>query len=96
MPPFSNGVRLSHVLVVRVRPGGGARPQTGRRSLHGVRRSRHHHENADSRAVRTGTRLYWEWAARSASVPVDIKMVEPNRRIVAQWPSVTAVGAPRR
>ncbi|MCC6314904.1 MAG: hypothetical protein IT337_12920 [Thermomicrobiales bacterium] len=35
-------------------------------------------------------------AMHGASAPVDVMSVEPNRRIVAQWPSVTAVGAPRR
>jgi uncharacterized protein YndB with AHSA1/START domain len=33
----------------------------------------------------SGKRVVWEWAMYGASVPVEVKDVQPNRRILVEW-----------
>jgi uncharacterized protein YndB with AHSA1/START domain len=33
-----------------------------------------------------GTQVHWEWEMYGIVIPVDVKAVEPNKRIVFEWP----------
>lgn len=37
--------------------------------------------------LEAGKRVIWEWEMYGASAPVDVKLIEPNRGIVIEWPS---------
>jgi uncharacterized protein YndB with AHSA1/START domain len=41
--------------------------------------------------LETGKRVRWEWEMYNVSADVDVKAIEPNRRIVVEW---SAYGAP--
>jgi uncharacterized protein YndB with AHSA1/START domain len=41
--------------------------------------------------LETGKRVRWEWEMYNVSAEVDVKAIEPNRRIVVEW---SAYGAP--
>jgi uncharacterized protein YndB with AHSA1/START domain len=36
--------------------------------------------------VVAGEQVQWEWEMYGVSIPVDVKVVEPHRRIVVEWP----------
>src|SRR6266571_5094025 len=36
--------------------------------------------------LEAGTQVQWEWEMYGFSIPVDVKAVEPNKRIVIEWP----------
>ena len=36
-----------------------------------------------------GETVHWEWEMYNVSVPVDVKEIEPNRRILVEWPGVS-------
>ncbi len=36
--------------------------------------------------LQPGARVVWEWEMYGHSAPVDVREVEPNRRIVIEWP----------
>ena len=44
-----------------------------------------------SARLETGQQVHWEWERYHFSVPVKVKAVEPNARILVEW---TAYGAP--
>jgi uncharacterized protein YndB with AHSA1/START domain len=39
-----------------------------------------------SGGLETGKQVQWEWEMYDISVPVTVKMIEPNARIVIEWP----------
>jgi uncharacterized protein YndB with AHSA1/START domain len=36
--------------------------------------------------LEAGKRVQWEWEMYGISIPVTVKAVEPNKRIVIEWP----------
>ena len=36
--------------------------------------------------LEAGKRIQWDWEMYGISIPVNVKAVEPNRRIVIEWP----------
>jgi uncharacterized protein YndB with AHSA1/START domain len=38
------------------------------------------------RKLEAGKRANWEWRMYGFSIPVDVKAIEPNRRIEIEWP----------
>jgi uncharacterized protein YndB with AHSA1/START domain len=36
--------------------------------------------------LETGKQVQWEWEMYGISIPVEAKLVEPNRRILIEWP----------
>ena len=37
--------------------------------------------------LESGKRLRWDWEMYGISVPISVKAIEPNRRIVIEWPA---------
>ena len=37
-----------------------------------------------------GKQVQWDWEMYEISIPVDVKVIEPNRRIVIEWPGYGA------
>ena len=35
--------------------------------------------------LETGRQIHWEWEMHNASTDVDVKVVEPNKRILIEW-----------
>ncbi|MBC8088951.1 MAG: SRPBCC family protein [Phycisphaerae bacterium] len=48
-----------------------------------------------SAALIEGTSVNWEWEMYGVSIPVDVKDVEVNERIVIEWPGVNGPHAVR-
>jgi uncharacterized protein YndB with AHSA1/START domain len=36
--------------------------------------------------LEAGTQVQWDWEMYSISIPVKVRTIEPNRRIVIEWP----------
>jgi uncharacterized protein YndB with AHSA1/START domain len=43
-----------------------------------------------SARLEAGKRVQWDWEMYDISVPVDVKVIEPNKRIVIEWPGYSA------
>lgn len=41
--------------------------------------------------LEAGKQVQWEWEMYSVSVPVTAKVIEPNQRIVIEWPGYSGV-----
>lgn len=41
-----------------------------------------------------GTEVRWDWAMYGASAPVSVKAVEPNQRILIEWPDENGAPCP--
>ncbi|HWI61241.1 MAG TPA: SRPBCC family protein [Symbiobacteriaceae bacterium] len=41
-----------------------------------------------------GTEVRWDWAMYGASAPVSVKAVEPNKRILIEWPDENGAPCP--
>jgi uncharacterized protein YndB with AHSA1/START domain len=35
--------------------------------------------------LEVGSRIQWDWEMYNASTQVDVKIIEPNKRLVIQW-----------
>ena len=44
-----------------------------------------------SSRLEAGRRVQWDWEMYNISVPVDVKAVEPNKRIVIEWPGYSSM-----
>ena len=41
--------------------------------------------------LEAGKQVTWEWEMYGFSVPIDVKVVEPNKRIVIEWPGANGL-----
>ena len=41
--------------------------------------------------LETGKQVQWEWEMYGISIPVTAKVVEPNRRLVVEWPGYSGL-----
>jgi len=39
--------------------------------------------------LEAGITVHWEWEMYDISVPVEVKAIEPNKRILIEWPGVS-------
>ena len=44
-----------------------------------------------SRRLEEGKQVQWEWEMYEISIPVTVKTIEPNRRIVIGWPGYSSL-----